>query len=93
MFVGFAVAGIYVPFTVIYLYTGEYYPTRVRTTAIGFSSTCARIGGIFSPTLCTMLSYVNPSIPYLIFGTLGALACIVNYSLEVETLNRPLDTK
>ena len=36
-------------FSVVYLYTAELYPTKIRSTAIGLCSTFARIGGIAAP--------------------------------------------
>ena len=36
-------------FCIIFVYTAEMFPTEIRSTAVGSSSTCARIGGILAP--------------------------------------------
>ncbi len=36
-------------FTIVFVYTAEMFPTEIRSTAVGSSSTCARIGGILAP--------------------------------------------
>jgi MFS family permease len=36
-------------FTIVFVYTAEMFPTEIRSTAVGSSSTCARVGGILAP--------------------------------------------
>ena len=36
-------------FTIVFVYTAELFPTEIRSTAVGSSSTCARVGGIVAP--------------------------------------------
>jgi MFS family permease len=36
-------------FAVVFVYTAEMFPTEIRSTAVGASSLCGRIGGILAP--------------------------------------------
>ena len=36
-------------FTIVFVYTAEMFPTEIRSTAIGCSSLCGRIGGMLAP--------------------------------------------
>ena len=36
-------------FTIVFVYTAELFPTEIRSTAIGSSSLCGRIGGMLAP--------------------------------------------
>ena len=48
-FVGkFAVAAC---FSILYTFSAELYPTCVRSSAVGFCSSCARVGGALSPLI------------------------------------------
>ena len=48
-FIGkFAVAAC---FSIMYTYSAELYPTCVRSSALGFCSSCARVGGALSPIM------------------------------------------
>ena len=42
-------AGGSMGFSAIYVYSGEIYPTEVRTVGMGTSSMCARISGMAAP--------------------------------------------
>lgn len=44
-------------FTIVFIYTAEMYPTEIRSSAVGTSSTCARIGGILAPQVRTRKKY------------------------------------
>ena len=41
---------------ILYTYTAEYYPTKIRNTALGNLCACARLAGIISPMAATMLA-------------------------------------
>ena len=41
-------------FAIVFVYTAEMFPTEIRSSAVGSSSTCARIGGMLAPVVsCT----------------------------------------
>lgn len=82
----FAIAG---SFAVLYLYSAELFPTRIRNTAMGICSQASRIGGIIAPLALALLAQISIKLPVLIFG----LACLGGAGLALvlpETLNKPL---
>ena len=48
----FAAAG----YALVYQYTGELFPTSVRSTAIGAASMFARFGSVLSPYVASLVS-------------------------------------
>jgi OCT family organic cation transporter-like MFS transporter 4/5 len=54
-------------FNMVYLYTGEVFPTNLRTQALGFCSMVARIFCLCAPFLAPLSSYWQP-LPMLILG-------------------------
>ena len=48
--------GISGSFSIIYLYSGELFPTVVRTTGVGAGSMHARIGGLLAPFVADLVS-------------------------------------
>merc|ERR1711997_206406 len=67
-------------FTIIFIYTSEMYPTEIRSTAVGSSSTCARIGGILAPQVANLNTVWVP-LPLLIMGgssLIGGLVALLN---------------
>ena len=80
--------GIGMAFAVVYNYTSELFPTKMRNSAMGFSSTVARIGGMLSPVIIMLYNKVS-WLPGMVFGTLGVLAAIVTLLLP-ETNNVPM---
>ncbi|MFT7802065.1 solute carrier family 22 member 6-A-like [Arapaima gigas] len=75
-------------FTCVYLYTGELYPTVIRQTGMGFSSTMARIGSMAAPAVL-ILEDILPALPSIIYGGSAVMAGILAIFLP-ETLNVPL---
>ncbi|KAJ0066647.1 hypothetical protein NL108_016750 [Boleophthalmus pectinirostris] len=72
-------------FTTVYLYTGELYPTTIRQTGMGLTSTMARVGSMAAPAVL-ILNEVFPSLPSLIYG--GAALAASGFALFLpETLN------
>ena len=59
--------------------------------AIGQSSAISRIGVMIMVWVAVYLSEIEAFLPFLIYGILGILACIVTYTLPYETLNEELD--
>ncbi|ELT97027.1 hypothetical protein CAPTEDRAFT_215670 [Capitella teleta] len=75
-------------FQVIYVYTPEVYPTKIRGLAIGIGCGCSRLGALLTPFVATNL--IEWSIPtslmvYGIMGTLTAFACTL---LPIETMGK-----
>ena len=61
---------IAITFSVIYIYTVEYVPSRVRGFAVGVGSAMSRIGGIATPYAMVLFHRANLSSPYwFMFGT------------------------
>lgn len=75
-------------FTVVYLYTGELYPTVIRQTGMGLVSTMARIGSMAAPAVL-ILDEVFPALPSVVYGGAAVLASCFALFLP-ETLNVPL---
>lgn len=75
-------------FTCVYLYTGELYPTIIRQTGMGFTSTMARIGSMAAPAVL-ILDEVFPALPSIVYGGSAVIAGIFALFLP-ETLNIPL---
>ncbi len=60
-------------FYAVYIYTCELYPTNVRNTAVGSSSTCARIGAICGFLLGALSTFWRP-LPLIVMGVVGCVA-------------------
>ncbi|KAL4648207.1 solute carrier family 22 member 6-A-like [Arapaima gigas] len=75
-------------FSCVYLYTGELYPTVIRQTGMGFSSTMARIGSMAAPVVL-ILADILPALPSIIYGGSAVMAGILAIFLP-ETRNIPL---
>lgn len=70
--------GMSISFATVYLYAGELFPTVVRNSGVGLSSTVARLGSMLAPFIAT-LAHTNLVIPPLAFGIiplLGACLCL-----------------
>ncbi|KAI8482966.1 hypothetical protein Bbelb_392660 [Branchiostoma belcheri] len=80
--------GISGSFNVIYIWSGELYPTVIRNLGMGVASMWARIGGIVSPFIALSMDVWGP-LPYIIFGGLSVVAGVLCLILP-ETLNFPL---
>ncbi|XP_026318853.1 organic cation transporter protein-like isoform X2 [Hyposmocoma kahamanoa] len=71
--------GMSISFATVYLYAGELFPTIVRNSGVGLSSTVARIGSMVAPFVAT-LGQSTPWLPPLAFGIIplvGAGLCII----------------
>ncbi|XP_064207793.1 solute carrier family 22 member 6 [Anguilla rostrata] len=75
-------------FTCVYLFTGELYPTVIRQTGMGFTSTMARVGSMAAPAVLILDDYL-PTLPSIVYGGSALVAGIFAFFLP-ETLNVPL---
>lgn len=79
---------------IVYTYTPELYPTRVRGTGAGFAAAFGRLGGIIAPTVVGMMLGTwkgNYSLVFIVFTIIlliGGLAVLV---LGEETKGRSLE--
>ena len=46
-------------FAIIYFWSAELYPTVLRNSLLGVSSTMARLGTVFAPFIADMVSYLQ----------------------------------
>ncbi|XP_052089051.1 organic cation transporter protein-like [Mytilus californianus] len=80
-------------FGTIYVYSMELYPTVVRTSGMGLSSSIARIGGMVAPYVAQSADVVGgkfgQALPLVIFGGCSVSAGLLCLFLP-ETLNRKL---
>ncbi|XP_076813033.1 organic cation transporter protein-like [Clavelina lepadiformis] len=75
--------------TVLYSFTGDVFPTLLRSQAFGLCSSVSRGWNVLVPYLLFLGEIVHPSIPYLVMGTLGIAAAFAVYLLP-ETKLKPL---
>lgn len=77
-------------FAVVYNYSAEIFPTVVRNSGLGMSSSIARLGSISAPQIALLGTYVFTWLPYVIFGTVAALGALLVCLLpETEGLPMP----
>lgn len=76
-------------FTLMYLITGEFILTSARNTAVGMSSTIARIGCILAPFLSDLDNTV-PTLSFVILGIIALTAGIAWYRFVPETQGQPM---
>merc|ERR1711881_93115 len=81
----FSVAGT---FAIIYNYTSELFPTKVRTNAVAIGSAVARIGGVAAPYIIILYKWKN-WVPGTIFGIMGLLSGWLTFKLP-ETRGHPM---
>ncbi|XP_022110872.1 organic cation transporter protein-like [Acanthaster planci] len=81
----FCIAG---SFAIIYVVSGEIYPTPVRSAGMGLSSVTARVAGILSPFMLDLEDLWAP-LPFVLFGSLSIAAGLLALLLP-ETNNKKL---
>ncbi|VDK84968.1 unnamed protein product, partial [Onchocerca ochengi] len=81
----FGIAG---SFAVIYLFSGELYPTVLRAIGMGMSSMVAGSGLILAPYIVRLGDYLR-SLPLIIMGLLAISAGIASFFLP-ETMGKPI---
>uniref|UniRef100_UPI00358E88F6 solute carrier family 22 member 6-B-like isoform X1 n=1 Tax=Myxine glutinosa TaxID=7769 RepID=UPI00358E88F6 len=75
-------------FNIVFLYTGELYPTVIRQNGLGTTATMARVGGMLAP-LISIFQEEYPFLPQIVYGVASLLAGLLALLLP-ETRNRPL---
>ncbi|APR37215.1 MFS transporter [Paraburkholderia sp. SOS3] len=79
-------------FAGVYAYTPEIFPTAVRTTGVGTSSSFGRIGSVSAPIL---VGFVYPAFGFAgVFGMTTAVLVVgaaIVFFLGIETRNRSLE--
>eukprot|EP00116_Pleurobrachia_bachei_P007435 sb/3467697/ len=73
---------------VIYLYSSEMYPTKIRSLGSGIGSASARVAALLAPFISDALT-LSPVIPYIAVGVVGFL-CTVAFILVPETGGKDL---
>ncbi|XP_076077761.1 organic cation transporter protein-like [Mytilus galloprovincialis] len=67
-------------FAVMFLYSGEIFPTVIRNSALGIAAFFARVGGMIAPYIIDIAAYIEHDIgkatPLLIFGVTAVVAGI-----------------
>jgi len=75
-------------FAVIYIHSGEIFPTSIRNSAMGLVSVAARVGGIMAPFIVLLGEYY-PNLQFTVFGILALSSGIINLQLP-ETMGKRL---
>ncbi|XP_022094927.1 organic cation transporter protein-like [Acanthaster planci] len=75
-------------FAIIYVVSGEIYPTSVRSAGLGISSASARFAGILSPFILELKELWSP-LPFVVFGSLSVIAGFLSFLLP-ETKDKKL---
>jgi len=75
-------------FAVVYIHSGELFPTTIRNSAMGIVSVAARFGGICAPFI-VLLGDTLPNAQFTVFGLLAVTAGLANLKLP-ETLGKAL---
>ena len=78
-------------FLIVYPFTTEIYPTAIRTTGLGIASAFSRIGGISMPWISIAGLKIGHTGPFIIYGSLAAVACIAAALMPYDTTGMELD--
>merc|ERR1740138_488006 len=60
-------------FTVVYINTGEMYPTAIRSTGLGTASAMARVGGFSAPFIADVLFEASRTAALMVFVMFAAV--------------------
>ncbi|XP_066923326.1 solute carrier family 22 member 13-like [Clytia hemisphaerica] len=72
---------IAISFQVIYVWSVELYPTKIKSEAMGFLQITSRIGAASAPWIAKGVKVIHESLPFIIMGSLGLLAGILCWFL------------
>jgi putative MFS transporter len=89
------IAGVYffcgIWFNTLYPYTGELYPTQVRSLALGICNTWARLAGVLAPVVLLQCNSLSQTAPYIALGCMATVGFCVSLMLPAETRGKDLD--
>ncbi|XP_076078180.1 organic cation transporter protein-like [Mytilus galloprovincialis] len=72
-------------FAVLFLYSGEIFPTVIRNSALGIGTFFARAGGMAAPYIVNMVMHVEgdlgKTLPMVIFGVSSVIAGLLSFYL------------
>ncbi|XP_003745397.1 organic cation transporter protein [Galendromus occidentalis] len=80
-----------ITFTVMYILSGELFPTVIRGFAFGVASTVTQLGLVILPYILYLGKIYGRPVPFVILGILAVLTAFLILTLP-ETLNVPLPT-
>lgn len=84
--------GISIPAAVLYMYTAELYPTRMRGFATSSASSLARLASVLSPFLIgPLLDSGGVGTIFALLGGFALLGALVVGTVGIETRNRSLE--
>eukprot|EP00298_Acanthocystis_sp_HF-20_P009101 c18101_g1_i4.p1 GENE.c18101_g1_i4~~c18101_g1_i4.p1 ORF type:complete len:156 (-),score=54.63 c18101_g1_i4:23-490(-) len=75
---------------VAYLYTGEVYPSNIKSTALGFCSSVARIGGMITPYIAQVVTNHSDKIGLGIYVFASLLLALTAGLLPIDTNGVPI---
>lgn len=78
-----------ISFSVLRVYSNEVFPTTIRVSCIGASSTISRIGVVIVPIINTYGDNYWKPLPFLMFAIIGLLSLIFSFLIP-ETMEQAL---
>ena len=78
-------------FAVVYIHSGEIFPTTVRNSSMGLMSVAARVGGIMAPFIVSLGEFI-PHLQFTVLGLMSLLAGLLNLRLPETAGSQLPDT-
>jgi len=83
---------ICIAFTVVYLYTAEAFPTRIRNFALSSCTVVTRVGGAITPTVAqVLLDQTTGTATFVTYGAACVIGTVAAFSVPFETRGRDAD--
>ena len=76
---------------IVYLYTNELFPTVIRSVALSFACSMARIGSMAAPFIA-YLAEINPILPIFVFGSITFVVSTTSSTSFLWTVASPPPT-
>lgn len=80
-----------IPYGIIYIYNNEVYPTKIRSTSLGFLDSCNRVFSISSSFISFFLYNINYTLPFIYVSSLFILGAFMSWLLPYETLGKNIE--